>query len=48
MANIKFHTGMDIPLELHKVRMVQKLNLQPVERRLEAIAEASNLSLIHI
>lgn len=42
MANIKFHTGMDIPLELHKVRMVQKLNLQPVERRLEAIAEAGN------
>ncbi len=42
MANIKFFTGMDIPLELHKVRMVQKLNLQPIERRLEAISEAGN------
>ena len=42
MANIKFFTGMDIPLELHKVRMVQKLNLQPVERRAQAIAEAGN------
>ena len=42
MANIKFHTGMDIPLELHKVRMVQKLNLQPVERRAAAITEAGN------
>lgn len=42
MANIKFFTGMDIPLELHKVRMVQKLNLVPVERRLEAITEAGN------
>ena len=42
MANIKFFTGMDIPLELHKVRMVQKLNLQPVERRAAAIAEAGN------
>ena len=42
MANIKFFTGMDIPLELHKVRMVQKLNLQPIERRLEAISAAGN------
>ena len=42
MANIKFFTGMDIPLELHKVRMVQKLNQQPIERRLEAISAAGN------
>ena len=42
MANIKFFTGMDIPLELHKVRMVQKLNLPSVERRVEAAAEAGN------
>ena len=41
MANIKFFSGDNIPLELHKVRMVQKLNLQPVERRAQAIAEAS-------
>ncbi len=35
---IKFWTGEDLPLELHKVRVVQKLHLVPVERRLEAMA----------
>ena len=40
MANVKFSNGMRIPLEMHKVRIVQKLNLPPVERRLEAISEA--------
>jgi len=42
MANIKFFTGENIPLEMHKVRIVQKLNLQNVERRFEAIKEAGN------
>ena len=37
MSEIKFHTGENIPLELHKVRIVQKLHLIPVEERLEAI-----------
>ncbi|MDR0534019.1 MAG: tryptophanase [Verrucomicrobiales bacterium] len=37
---VKFFSGEDIPLELHKVRVVQKLNLVPVERRLAAIQEA--------
>lgn len=36
---IKFYNGEDIPLELHKVRVVQKLNLVPIERRLEALYE---------
>ena len=36
---IKFHSGEDIPLELHKVRVVQKLHLVPIERRLEALQE---------
>jgi tryptophanase len=36
---IKFHNGENIPLELHKVRVVQKLNLVPIERRLEALYE---------
>lgn len=40
MANIKFYSGENIPLEMHKVRIVQKLNLPPVERRVEAIKEA--------
>ncbi|MDR1667364.1 MAG: tryptophanase [Bacteroidales bacterium] len=38
-VTIKFHNGEDIPLELHKVRVVQKLNLVPIERRLEALYE---------
>ena len=40
MSNIKFYYGNDVPLEMHKVRIVQKLNLPPIERRLEAINEA--------
>ena len=39
MSQIKFHLGEDIPLELHKVRVVQKLHLVPIERRLEALKE---------
>jgi len=34
---IKFYNGEQIPVELHKVRVVQKLNLKPVEERLVAI-----------
>ena len=37
---VKFASGENIPLELHKVRVVQKLNLVPIERRLEAMKEA--------
>jgi tryptophanase len=37
---VKFFTRKDIPLEMHKVRIVQSLNLVPVERRLEAIKSA--------
>ena len=37
---VAFFSGENIPLELHKVRIVQKLHLRPVERRLEAIREA--------
>ena len=39
MQEIKFYSGENIPLELHKVRIVQKLNLVPIERRLEALYE---------
>lgn len=42
MANIKYFLGEELPLEMHKVRMVQRLNLVPVERRLQAIEEAGN------
>jgi len=42
MANIKYHLGEEIPLEMHKVRTVQRLDLVPIERRLEAVTEAGN------
>lgn len=37
---IKFYSGEQIPVELHKVRMVQKLFLKPIEERKTAIEEA--------
>lgn len=37
---VKFYSGETIPLEMHKVRIIQKLNLPTVERRLEAIQTA--------
>ena len=42
MSAVKFHYGDNVPLEMHKVRIVQKLNLMPIERRLDAINEAGN------
>ena len=38
-TTVKFYSGENIPLELHKVRIVQKLNFVPIERRLEALKE---------
>ncbi|MBB6443600.1 tryptophanase [Bacillus benzoevorans] len=40
MSKVKFYYGNDVPLEMHKVRIVQKLNLLPVEERLKAMEEA--------
>ncbi|HHX96854.1 MAG TPA: tryptophanase [Clostridia bacterium] len=42
MSKVKFFYEADLPLEMHKVRIVQKLNLKPIERRLKAIREAGN------
>jgi tryptophanase len=39
LTTIKFRSGENIPVELHKVRVVQKLHLNPIERRLQAIEE---------
>jgi tyrosine phenol-lyase len=36
---VKFFSGEEIPLEMHKVRVVQKLNLKPIDQRLHAIEE---------
>jgi len=40
MSKVKFYHGNDVPLEMHKVRIVQKLNLLPVEERAEKMKEA--------
>ena len=40
MSEVKFFSGEKIPLEMHKVRMVQKVNLLPVEERLSCMQEA--------
>jgi len=37
---IKFHSGEQIPIELHKVRIVQKLFLKPIEERMQAMKKA--------
>lgn len=42
MRELKFYTGNAVPLEMHKVRVVQKLNLLPIDDRLRAIKEAGN------
>ena len=40
MSNVTLYSGETIPLEMHKARMVQKLNLLPAEVRLQKIREA--------
>ncbi len=40
MKNIRWHSGQVVPLELHKTRIVQKLNFLPPEERLAAMEEA--------
>jgi tyrosine phenol-lyase len=39
-GSIKFYSGPSIPLELHKVRIVQKLFLKPIEERKVAMEQA--------
>jgi tryptophanase len=45
-GTVKFFSGKEIPLEMHKVRIVQSLKLVPVERRLKAIQEAGYNSFL--
>ncbi len=40
MKKIKWMSGDNLPLEMHKTRIVQKLNLLEPEKRLEAMREA--------
>ncbi len=37
---VRFFSGENVPLEMHKVRVVQKLHLVPIEERLQAIRRA--------
>jgi len=38
--SIRLSSGEEIPIEMHKTRMVQKIRLVPVEERLRAMEEA--------
>ncbi|MCL2694903.1 MAG: tryptophanase [Clostridiales bacterium] len=40
MSKVTFFSGEQTPLEMHKVRIVQKLNLRPVRERVSAMTEA--------
>ena len=42
MAHIKFFSGQNIPVEMHRVRVVQKLRLIPARERLKKLQEAGN------
>ena len=42
MSRIKYYKEKNLPLEMHKVRIVQKLNLLPIDERLKKINEAGN------
>lgn len=42
MTKIKMFLGEDIPIEMHKVKIIQKINLVPVDERLTAIQAAGN------
>ncbi|MEI7883958.1 MAG: tryptophanase [Clostridia bacterium] len=42
MTNVKMFSGEKIPLEMHKARIVQKLNLAPIDKRLQFMQEAGN------
>jgi tryptophanase len=41
-SKVGFFSGENVPLEMHKARMVQRINLLPVEARLDALTRAGN------
>ena len=48
MSEIKFYSRPAVPMEMHKVKIVQKLTLLPAEQRLEKMREAGfNTFLLH-
>lgn len=42
MKNIKFYTEKTVPLEMHRARIVQKIELKSIEERIKKINEAGN------
>ncbi|MDR2373594.1 MAG: tryptophanase [Bifidobacteriaceae bacterium] len=40
MPKVTYFSGQSLPLEMHKVRIIQKLTLLPIEERLAAVAKA--------
>lgn len=42
MNEIKFYKEEKIPIEMHRTRIVQKINLLPIDKRIEKINEAGN------
>ena len=48
MSEIKFYARPEVPVEMHKVKIVQKLNLLPAKERLKKMQEAGfNTFLLH-
>lgn len=48
MSEIKFYSRPEVPVEMHKVKIVQKLNLLPARERLKRMQDASfNTFLLH-
>ena len=42
MSTIKFMSGENVPLEMHKAKIIKKITLIPIEERLKSIQEAGN------
>ena len=40
MPKVTYFSGQSQPLEMHKVRIIQKLTLLPIEERLRAVEDA--------
>ena len=40
MPEIKFYNRKPVPMEMHKVKIVQKLNLLPAKERLDRMKKA--------
>ena len=48
MSQIKFYNRTPVPVEMHKVKIVQKLSLLPARERLAKLEEAGfNTFLLH-